>query len=142
MSHVFFTDRDLGNQFPDILAAAGIDVERHRDHFPHDCPDDIWLREIGVRGWVAITHNSRIRYTPNELASVMDNGVALLVVIGKAAYPDLARSFVTSHARVEAFLGRHEPPFIAKVYRPNPAEVARRPDAPGRVELWYPPLGP
>ena len=47
---VFFTDRDLGTGFPDILAAAGLDVERHRDHFPHDCSDVDWLRTIGSRG--------------------------------------------------------------------------------------------
>jgi hypothetical protein len=40
--------------------------------------------------------------------------------------------------RIELFLGQHEPPFIAKIYRPAPAELARRSTAPGRIELWYP----
>jgi hypothetical protein len=31
---VFFTDRDLGTLFPEILKDAGFSVERHRDHFP------------------------------------------------------------------------------------------------------------
>jgi hypothetical protein len=70
---VFFTDRDLGVRFGDILAGAGLTVERHRDHFRHDYPDEDWLREVGARGWVALTHNSRIRYTPNELVSVVEN---------------------------------------------------------------------
>ena len=86
MNRVFFTDRDLGNQFPDILIAAGLTVERHRDHFSHDCADEEWLRVIGRRGWIAITHNSRIRYTPNQLRAVMEHSVALLVVIGHARY--------------------------------------------------------
>jgi len=84
LTRVLFTDRDLGNRFGDILAAAGLNVERHRDHFPPDCSDETWLREIGRRGWIAITHNRRIRHTPNELASVMAHNVALLVVIGAA----------------------------------------------------------
>lgn len=138
MTRVLFTDRDLGIRFGDILAAAGLTVERHRDHFPPDCPDETWLREVGRRGWVALTHNSRIRYTPNELKAVMEHGVALLVVIGAAPYPDLAQAFVRTWPRIDAFLGRHEPPFIAKVYRPTPAESARRADAAGRVELWHP----
>lgn len=33
MSYVFFTDRNLGKQFPAILAAAGLTVERHHDLF-------------------------------------------------------------------------------------------------------------
>lgn len=36
MSRVFFTDRDLGKRFPDILREAGLTVQRHVDHFPHD----------------------------------------------------------------------------------------------------------
>src|SRR5438874_914842 len=68
LSVVFFTDRDLGIAFPAILAAAGLSVERHRDHFPPDCADERWLEVVGQRGWVALTHDRHIRYKPNELA--------------------------------------------------------------------------
>lgn len=138
MSVVFFTDRDLGLQFPAILRAAGLRVERHADHFAHDCEDEEWLRGAASREWVAITHDRRIRYKPNELAAIVEHELALLVVIGKAPYADLARSFVASLDRVAAFLGAHRPPLIGKVYRPSPAELASKPDASGRVELWYP----
>ncbi len=76
MSLVFFTDRDLGTSFPDILRSAGISVERHGDHFPPDTSDETWLAEIGARGWVILTHDRRIRYKPNELAAVKRHGVA------------------------------------------------------------------
>lgn len=138
MNRVFFTDRDLGKRFPEILAAAGLRVERHADHFPHDCPDPTWLEEIGRRGWVAVTHDTRIRYKPNELAAVVEHRVALLVVIGKAPYPQLAQSFVATRERILDFLDRHSPPFIAKVYRAPAVEVLNDPNAPGRVSLWYP----
>ena len=138
MSHVFFTDRDLGKRFPEILSAAGLRVERHADHFAHDCPDTAWLEEIGQRGWTAVTHDGRIRYKPNELAAVAQHRVGLLVVIGHAPYADLARSFVATKNRIFAFLERHEPPFIAKIYRPNASQVASKPDAPGNITLWYP----
>ena len=36
----------------------GCTVERHRDHFPPDCPDDEWLRTVGERGWVAVSRDS------------------------------------------------------------------------------------
>jgi hypothetical protein len=138
VSPVFFTDRDLGKQFPGILSAAGLKVERFVDHFPDDCPDQVWLREIGKRGWVAITHDGRIRYKPNELAAVVENRVALLVVIGKVPFPELARTFVGTRAQIEAFLAEHKPPFIAKIHRPSPARLHENPDAPGAVSLWYP----
>ena len=138
MTLVFFTDRDLGIGFPEILASAGLNVERHKDHFAPDCPDETWLQSVGQRGWVALTHDRRIRYKPNERNAVIRHGVALLVIVGHAAYPDLAHSFVATLPRIEAFLGRYSPPFIGKVYRPSPAEAVRHPAAPGQVELWYP----
>jgi hypothetical protein len=112
---VFFTDRDLGAAFPEILRAAGLTVERHRDHFAPDCPDEDWLADIGKRDWVALTHDARIRYKPNELAAVIQHRVRLLVIVGKATFPDLA-----------------------KVYRASPADLAQNPAAAGRIERWYP----
>ncbi len=138
MIFVYFTDRDLGKRFPETLKSSGLTVERHADHFAPDAPDEVWLEAVGKRGWIALTHDRRIRYKPNELNAIAQHGVALLVIVGKAPFPDLARAFVNSRSVVEHFLGRHKPPFIAKVYRPSPAEIARRSTTPGRVELWYP----
>jgi hypothetical protein len=137
VSVVYFTDRDLGKRFPEILSAAGFRVERHHDHFAPDATDEFWLREIGKRNWVAITHDRRIRYKPNELEAVVRNRVALLVVVGAVPFPELASAFVATAPRIESFLARHVPPLIAKVYRPSPAEVARGASS-GRVDLWYP----
>jgi hypothetical protein len=135
---VFFTDRDLGTAFPEILKGAGFAVERHRDHFPADCPDEDWLAEIGKRGWIALTHDTRIRYKPNELVAVIRHQVRLLVIVGKAPFLDLAASFVATRERIEAFLERTPAPVIAKVYRAMPAELAENPAAAGRIERWYP----
>jgi hypothetical protein len=136
VSVIYFTDRDLGLQFPNILEKSGLAVERHRDHFPADAPDEAWLAFVGRKRWVALTHNSRIRYTPNEKQAVITHRVRLLVLIGQAPYPELAHSFVVTRARIEAFLEKHEAPLIAKVYRTSPAESARNRSAAGRIELW------
>lgn len=141
MATVFFTDRDLGKQFPAILRDAGLRVERHADHFAQDCPDPDWLRQVGQRGWVAITHDRHIRYKPNERSAVVEHGVALLVVVGHARYADLAHAFVATLPRILRFVEHHQPPYIAKVYRPSASEAGRNPAAPGRIELWYPQNG-
>ncbi|MGH9203417.1 MAG: hypothetical protein ACRD2A_19515 [Vicinamibacterales bacterium] len=70
---VFFTDRDLGKRFPEILAAAGLKVERHADYFSPATPDEEWLQRVGERGWIAVTHDRRIRYKPNELGRAHPN---------------------------------------------------------------------
>jgi PIN like domain len=137
LSLVFFTDRDLGKQFPDILRSAGLNVERHQDYFAPDASDETWLEAIGQRGWISLTHDRRIRSKPNELDAVMRHRVALLVIIGKAPHPELARAFLATFSRVERFVAGRAPPYIAKVYRPSPAQMARG-QAAGHVELWHP----
>jgi hypothetical protein len=135
---VYVTDRDLGKQFPEILRSAGLAVERHADHFAPDAADEEWLKVVGQRGWIALTHDRRIRYKPNERDAVMKHRVALLVIVGTAPFAELARAFVATRSRIEQFLAEHKPPFIAKVYRPSPAETEKLSIAPGRIELWYP----
>lgn len=138
MSRTYFTDRDLGKRFGEILKAGGLTVERHADHFAPDTPDEVWLAEIGKRSWIALTHDRRIRYKPNERDAVMRYGVALLVIVGDAPFAELAHAFVATIPRIEQFLASHQAPFIAKVYRPLPDKTAPGRTVPGRVELWYP----
>ena len=138
MSVVFFTDRDLGKDFPRILREAGLTVERHDDHFRPDTPDEEWLAEVGRRGWIAITHDKRIRYKPNELAAVMAHRVSLLVLIGRPPMAELATSFVATLERILRFTREHRPPYIAKLYRPSAAVLARNSAAQGEIRLWYP----
>lgn len=138
MSRIWFTDRDLGKRFPEILTAAGLTVERHHDLFPPDGSDEQWLEHCGRNARIAITHNERIRYTPNELAAIVEHRVALLVVVGKVPHADLARNFVNTLPKIEAFLDEHVPPYIAKVYRASPTDIARDHAAKGSISLWYP----
>jgi hypothetical protein len=95
---------------------------------------------VSAHGWVAVTHDARIRYKPNELAAVVAHRVALLVVVGQAPYAELAQSFVATARQITKFLAEHTAPVIGKVYRASPKEREQNPNASGRVELWYPKL--
>lgn len=127
----FFTDRDLGHQFPELLRKAGIQVERHDDHFGPDTPDETWLRAAGRRGWFVLTHDQRIRYKPNERDAVMHYGVGLFVLVGHAPHRELARNFIDSIRAVERFIAHNPRPFIAKVRRPPEGRGGS-----GVVEAW------
>lgn len=136
MSRTFFTDRDLGKALPDSLRAAGFAVERFDDHFGPTTADEDWLATVGKRGWTVLTHDERIRYKPTERDAVMKHGVGLILLIGDAPHPALGRNVINSRDSLEAFLDATPVPFIAKLYRPSPGELARNPEAAGRVELW------
>jgi len=134
---IFFTDRDLGSLFPQILSDAGIHVEKHDDHFPNnDTPDASWLSEVGRNKWFAISKDKRIRYRQNELNAVMQAGVGLFLVVGKASHREHAENFVTCINKIERFLNKYAPPFIAKVYRPSSEQQRRGSRKKGRVELY------
>jgi len=111
-------------------------VQRHGDHFAHDTSDVDWLRSVSRNNWVVLTHDQRIRYKVNERMAVMQNGIAMFVLVGSVPYSELARSFVALLPRVEAFLRKYDPPFIARVYQPSPSDLARNSKALGRVEPW------
>lgn len=134
---VWFTDRDLGKQFPRILAEAGLQVERHGDLFEPTGSDEQWLEHCGTHGRVAITHNSRIRYVPNELAAVKRFKVPLVVIVWQAPNAELALNFVRTVRRIEAMLDAHPPPVILKVYRTSPTGLAATPMTEGRVQVWW-----
>jgi hypothetical protein len=135
VSQVYFTDRDLGKAVPNALAAAGYSVERHDDHFGPLTPDPVWIREIGRRGWIPFSHNKDIRYRTQERDMVMRAGVPLFVLIGNAPHRELALNLVQTMPPIIEFLGSHDVPFIAKVYRPSPVEAVHA-GRPGKVSLW------
>ena len=137
MSRTYFTDRDLGKRFGEILKAGGLTIERHADHFAPNTPDEDWLAEVGKRGWIALTHDRRIRYKPNERDAVMRHRVALLVIVGNAPFKSSrTRLSRQSHASNNSF--RAIARLSLKVYRPPPNATAQSRATGGRIELWYP----
>jgi hypothetical protein len=111
----------------------------HHDHFAHDTEDDIWIREVARQGWIALTHNQRIRYTPNEIKAVFDSRLAMIVLVGHATTVELAVNFVNTLSKIEEFLQQHTPPYIAKVHRPSPGHGGRQGAAAGRIAMWAAP---
>jgi PIN domain-containing protein len=113
----YFTDRDLGHQFPHILRAAGLKVERHDDHFSPLTRDEDWLAIVGRHGWVAVTRDARIRYSPLALHVLMEAGVRLFVIVGKLTARESAELFVARLDDIGSCLAAHQSAFIAKVRR-------------------------
>lgn len=114
----FFTDRDLGPRVAAELAAGGFRVEPYARHFALDnVPDTTWLRFVGDRGWVALTHNKYIRWERDELDELMLAGVRAFFIIGKGPHLELARAVIDCRADVQAFLREHTGPFAARIYQ-------------------------
>ncbi len=135
MSYVFFTDRDLGKLFPKILRDSGLIVEKHSDHFKDDTKDEDWLEKVGKKGWIVLTHDKGIRYKPNEIDAIMQSGIGLFVLVGKATHKELAENFVATIHKIYNFIEKNSPPFIAKTYRPSIGSKQKIRKF-GEVKLW------
>ncbi len=134
---IFFTDRDLGALFPQILSEAGLHVKKHDDHFSDNhTPDHTWLSMVGEKGWFAISKDKRIRCRKNERDAVMQAGVGLFLIVGQAPHRVLAENFVDCIHKIEQFLNRHDPLFIAKVYQPPSEQQLRGSRKKGSVKLY------
>ena len=131
---VFFTDRDLGRIVPNALRQAGVTVEAHDDHFDPLTPDTDWLKEVGSRDWIALSHNKDIRYNPEERDMVMRAGVPLFMLIGKRGHHILAQNLVQTLPKLLGFVRDNSPPYIAKIYTPPEKDFAA--GKPGRIILW------
>jgi hypothetical protein len=128
-SLVFFIDRALGNKkIAEALRGAGASVRVHNEHFAPAERDDIWLPEIGRRGWVLLTKDSRIRYRTKEREALINARVrAFILISGNLSGPDMADILVKALPRIRRFVESHFPPFIAKIYKG------------GSVRMWFSP---
>ena len=100
-----------------MIVSAGIQLEKLLDHFPSGTPDAEWIPEVAQRGWVALTHDRRIRYNRRNRDAAMNSGARIIVISSGATRVEMARIFLELHDHVLRFLHENEPPFIARLYR-------------------------
>lgn len=113
----YFIDRDLGLRFADALRSAGLHVQRADDHFRNDTADEVWIPAVARRGWLAVTRDGRIRYSPLALTALMSSGARLFVIVGKLTAAEAAEVFLHHQQRVERLAREQDAAFIAKVRR-------------------------
>ncbi len=99
-------------------------VEIHDDHFPPAAADEDWLLEVGRRGWVVLTKDSRIRYRAPALAAIRASAVRLFVLTaGDLQGSEMAAIFVKALGRITRVAASHPPPFIARVSKAGAVSV-------------------
>ena len=115
----FFVDRSLGaHDVPHALRTAGALVEIHDDHFAPDTPDTVWLAEVGARGWVVLTKDSRIRRHPLELQALLAaNVAAFMLTATDLTGADMGSLLVTALSRLSTIVRSRARPFIATISR-------------------------
>jgi PIN like domain len=70
-----FIDRSIPRSVGVALQAVRSDVALLDEHFPRATPDEVWLAEVGRRGWLVILRDKNIRTRPGERRAILDNRV-------------------------------------------------------------------
>ena len=77
---MIFIDASIPRTVADELKKVRDDVVFKHDIFLPGTDDPIWLRKVGIEGWLSITHDGRIRTRPGERAAIMENGVGCFIL--------------------------------------------------------------
>jgi hypothetical protein len=113
---VYYLDANLDG--PDIatgLRAGGMRCERHRDHFPADAEDELWIPPTAAKGWVIVTRDLAIKRRPFERAAWLAARATLLTIRGaKLNAEALVSLLLRAHAggRLDAYIAKRIPPMI------------------------------
>lgn len=121
---VFFVDRCLGRRVPEALRKAGFKIECHEDHFADDLEDEVWLPEVGVRGWVVFTKDKQIRKRPAEREALILSGVRLFTLpSGNLTSDQMIEILIQNRLEIGRFLKNNRAPFAARVSSSGVASI-------------------
>lgn len=79
----YFFDNNLSPYLASGMRTFGEDVCHLTDLFPRDTKDPVWLPEIGARGLILVSHDTKIRKKPIEIALVKQHLVGGFFLINK-----------------------------------------------------------
>jgi predicted nuclease of predicted toxin-antitoxin system len=114
---VFFVDRSLGGRVvAQALREAGEEVRVHDDHFAQDTDDEVWLADVGERGWVVLTKDVLIRRDSLQRRVLLAaNVAAFMFARGDVSGGVMAAAFAMALPRMKRALRRFDLPLIASV---------------------------
>jgi hypothetical protein len=119
---IFFFDRSTGTAIPkalrDYLKPTDMQVEYHELYFDPLEYDDVWLPQVGDRGWFVIGQDYSYHERRSELAAIQTHGVGVFYLWGSEApkwesLRALARGY-DNILRVAATVDR---PFVYRVHK-------------------------
>lgn len=111
-----------------------MEVEAHGTHFRPTAEDHKWLGRLAKSGWVGISKDDRIRYSPLAVETVMRSGSKLFIAIGTYTHEKLAQNILHSRHKLDQFVRKHRDPFIARLYMAPEHKFDRGKG--GEIKMW------
>jgi hypothetical protein len=126
---------DLGKNFYEAISSdERFATEFLTAHFPANADDDVWIPFVAERGWIAVTHDKKIRRQHRPM--IARASAAILIVAGDHALDMQARNFIASFASIDRFIRKNRGPYTAKLHQPSLRDRETKVKPRGRVEMW------
>ena len=113
-----FFDRSAGTRIPRTLRSLGVPVgiQHHQQNFARDASDDLWLPEVGQRGWSVIGFDQSYHHNQSELAAIRQYAIGVFYLWG-VQHKTWERMFCFARAyeRIIQAINSTPPPFIYRV---------------------------
>jgi hypothetical protein len=110
----FLVDESVGAKIvPEALRELGAEVYTVTEKFGQGTPDEQWLEEAGVQGWVVLTRDRMIRRRPNELGALSRAGVRAFALTAGAQTGQAAAELLRLRAKkIRNYCRSESPPFL------------------------------
>jgi hypothetical protein len=127
---ILFLDRAIdGPTLSETLVNAGANLKRHSLEYPNadNLADEVWLKEVGEKGWFVITRDRSIQTRHLEIAASIAAGVGMFVFLGGNVKRDeMAEILVSILPEIEKLALETERPFLFRIQKSGkivPSEI-------------------
>lgn len=118
---ILFFDRSVGTKIPTALRdylKPPVQIEWHQLYFDQQEQDDVWLDQVGTRGWYVIGQDHRYHTKPNELAAIKRHSIGVFYLWGcEAPRWETMRVFARAFDRIVQAAQNTQGPFLYRVDR-------------------------
>jgi hypothetical protein len=130
-----YFDKNVGSRLPEALASFDLDVAWHTMKksklgvtgptcnellFAPEAPDDLWLADVGKRGWIVVSHDRKFHKAgfEIELAAIKAHEVGCFYLWGASAKKhEKAQCFFKAYDRIMHAAENTPRPFIFDVQK-------------------------
>jgi hypothetical protein len=114
---VIFVDGSIPRIVADELRKIGKDAKAKIELFEPDTKDPVWLRAVGINGWLGITHDKHIRKRPGEKQAIIDHSVGCFILTYKndLKRPEIVKLVLDNIEEMEEKFITTQRPFIYTV---------------------------
>ncbi len=80
---MIFVNGSMPRIVADELRKVGKDAKAKIEVFEPDAKDPVWLRAVGVNGWLGITRDAKIRTRPAERQAIIEHRTGCFILTYK-----------------------------------------------------------